>query len=218
MIYQTMKKNKIIIIAILWAAFTLQNVYAQTDINVNDNIALSSVQNNVSNISNLQKPKFNSYIYAGLVADYYYNECSSMRDWYGPKLDISLGCRINKYIYIGGNIGQTVPILGWSWKLAHSGLDFLARNHYTHLSGNLKVFIPTKNEKITPFIDVNIGGNYEYRYESGGLYISCGAGVDISRFSIILGYEGLGGLVAKEFDNNLLDNLIHIKLGVRLGK
>ena len=198
-----------------------QTAYAQQSDAQTIDSAISSVQNNVNNgytVTDFTKPKFNSYIYAGLVADYYDNDPSMMRDMYGPKLDISLGCRINKYIYIGGNIGQTVPILGWAGKLAHSGLDFLARNHYTHLSGNLKVFIPTKNEKITPFIDVNIGGNYEYRYESGGLYISCGAGVDISRFSIILGYEGLGGLVAKEFDNNLLDNLIHIKFGVRLGK
>ena len=224
-----MRKFYLFSLLLSMAIVACQTAYAQQSNAQTIDSAISSVQNSVSNgynIPDYTKPKFNAYIYAGMVADF--NRPNLSKDMFGPKLDVSLGSRINKYIYIGGNIGSSIPIYGYSHKrnrdiTRNNGLpEGLARfwyNAFFHWSANLKVFIPTKSSKVTPFFDVNLGWNYEYEADYGGAYMSYGAGVDISRFSIILGYEGLWtrDLIADEY-KSFMSNLFLIKLGVRLGK
>ena len=224
-----MRKFYLFLLLFSVAIVACQTAYAQQSNAQTIDSAISSVQSSVNNgyaVTDFTKPKFNAYIYAGMVADF--NRPNLNKDMFGPKLDVSLGSRINKYIYTGVNIGSSIPIYGYSHKrnkvtAGNDGLpEGLARflyNAFFHWSANLKVFIPTKSSKITPFFDVNLGWNYEYEADYGGAYMSYGAGVDISRFSIILGYEGLwtrdltvGGY------KSFMSNLFLIKLGVRLGK
>lgn len=153
------------------------------------------------------RPKFNSYIYVGGL--YQFEKADA-----GAKLDLGAGCRINKYLYLGVNVGGTLPINGWEYW----GVKTFVWELYSHFSANAKIFVPIKKSLVTPFVDIKLGANIDTRPTSG-FYMSYGVGVDYKRWSAMVGYEGI---YSRDFDimheKNGLGNIIFLNIGVRLGK
>ena len=82
---------------------------------------------------------------------------------------------------------------------------------YIPLELNMKGYIPV-SEKVRPYINCSLGGFFGVADLDGLNGFSCqvGAGVEINRVSIGIGYNGL-----VKYGTS---NLGYIKIGIRLGK
>lgn len=163
-----------------------------------------------------QEAKFNAYVNAGGLYEINYNIG-------GVKIDLGAGCRLNKHLYLGVNIGTTMPIYGdqygkpWSPPFDPEfpmGLAHVIPMPYTHFAANAKLFLPIDNSRITPFLDVNIGANIDTKARCG-LYMSYGIGAEIGRISTAIGYEVIG---SHNYPGNHLGHILNLKIGVRLGR
>ena len=145
--------------------------------------------------------KFQSYIYGGAV----FQEGIG-----GPAFDVSFGVRIYKYAYIGFETGFHCPMEVDSDPFSDT-TDIYCMG-YIPLGVNLKGYIPIRNKKIYPYINCSLGGFVGVLDLDGlnGFYCQVGAGIDIKRFSIGIGYSGLVKWGTA--------NCGYVKLGVRLGK
>lgn len=139
-----------------------------------------------------QKIRFQSYLYAGTVF---------LQEAVGPTFDASVGARLREYAYIGIETGFHYLTI-----IDHGG-DF----SYIPIGINLKGYIPV-GKKIYPYINCSLGAfiglsDFDDLY---GFYCQVGAGIDIKRFSLGIGYSTImnGG--------NL--NCGYVKFGIRLGK
>lgn len=139
-----------------------------------------------------QKIRFQSYLYAGAVF---------MQESVGPTFDASVGARLREYAYIGIETG-----FHYLTVIDHGG-DF----SYIPIGINLKGYIPV-GKKIYPYINCSLGAfiglsDFDDLY---GFYCQVGAGIDIKRFSLGIGYSTImnGGNF----------NCGYAKFGIRLGK
>ncbi|MGN0007391.1 MAG: hypothetical protein ACI35T_04775 [Alistipes sp.] len=164
-----------------------------------DNVTTNDTHVNVIKPHSANAPskvKLQSYIYAG---------AAFLEQAGGPTFDVNLGIRIYKYAYVGIETGF------------HCIFDSFYDDEewtcgYIPIAVNLKGYIPTRNKKIYPYINCSLGGflgvmDFEYL---NGFYCQVGAGIDIKRFSIGIGYSGLVKGEAL--------NCGYVKLGIRLGK
>ena len=134
--------------------------------------------------------KFQSYIYAGAI----FNSFGG-----GPAVDLNFGSRFGRYFYAGAETGF------------HTFMCFGFGFCYIPVGVNLKGYVPV-GKRIYPYLNCSLGGFFGAIDMDGlnGFYCQAGAGVDIKRFSVGIGYSGL----VKEGTLNFG----YIKLGVRLGK
>lgn len=107
----------------------------------------------------------------------------------GGSFDVSLGSRINQYVYVGGGTGLHL-------KFGYQGGVVLSQPIYA----NCKVFLPTKNRDFYPHLDVKMGAAmtsmFFREYAEGpyfGLFTGVGAGIDYRRFTIGAGYQYCSG-------------------------
>ncbi len=115
----------------------------------------------------------------------------------GPAFDVTVGAAITDYFYIGFETGFHTYI-------SNGYLD-----GYIPLAVNMKGYF-TKT-KVRPYVNVSLGGwvGVAAMGGYGGFYCQTGAGVDIKRFSVGLGYSGL-----------VMDGTassLYVKLGFRFG-
>lgn len=115
----------------------------------------------------------------------------------GPAFDVTVGAAITDYFYIGFETGFHTPI-------SNGYLD-----GYIPLAVNMKGYF-TKT-KVRPYVNVSLGGwvGVAAMGGYGGFYCQTGAGVDIKRFSVGLGYSGLVMEGTASF--------LYVKLGFRFG-
>lgn len=135
----------------------------------------------------------------------------------GPTIDAIFGVRLRKFAFVGAGISfQTsftnIPIY------AVQEIDMLLP-----LFANAKLYYPTKLN-INPYLDVNIGGYIGLPSRAtangiviqdklpDGLYFRVGAGLEIKRFNIGVGYQLCK---PKSFDPS---HIGYVKLGIRVGK
>lgn len=141
------------------------------------------------------KVKFQSYIYAG---------AAFLERAGGPTLDVNFGISVYKYAYVGIETGFHC--------IFDSFYDEKLTYGYIPVAVNLKGYIPTRNKTIYPYINCSLGGFFgvmDFEYFNG-FYCQVGAGIDIKRFSIGIGYSGLVKVGTL--------NCGYVKLGIRLGK
>lgn len=115
----------------------------------------------------------------------------------GPTLDLTIGALFGDYFYAGFETGF------------HSLIEDPYYEGYIPLAVNLRGYL-TKT-KLRPFVNVSLGGFIGVAGLGGfnGFYCQTGAGVDIQRFSVGLGYSGL-----VKFGTA---SSIYFKLGIRFG-
>lgn len=130
--------------------------------------------------------KFQSYLYAGAIFGSY---------GVGPAVDLSFGARVGRCFYAGFETGF------------HMFFGMFA-DAYVPIGANFKGYLPV-SKRIYPYLNCSLGG-FVGVSGFGGFYCQVGAGTDIGRFSVGIGYTGLaaGDIVS----------LGYVKLGVRFGK
>ena len=140
--------------------------------------------------------KFQGYANLGLITDFM---------GAGPIADVSVGAAITDHFYAGFETGFHSLITTTNY----GNVPIFWFEGYIPLALNMKGYF-TKT-KARPFINISLGGFVGVADLSGlnGFYFQTGAGVDIKRFSIGLGYSGLYKL-------GLASNL-YFNLGVRFG-
>lgn len=132
-------------------------------------------------------------------------------DYAGPTLDIAVGARIGRHFFIGAQTGfrSIISILNFSF----DGDDSTYRlfGGYIPLEVDMKGYIPVSG-KVRPYINCSLGGFFGVADLNSVNGFSCqaGAGLEINRISIGIGYNGLV--------NSGTSNLGYIKIGIRLGK
>lgn len=127
----------------------------------------------------------------------------------GPALDVVLGDRVNKYLFLGLGIGYHTLLTTYQNKVDY--------NHYLPLYGNIKIYIPV-NVNFLPYLDFSLGYSIGFKERYGnrigsklgnGLFLRVGLGFDIKRINVGAGYELLHISGNKE-------HIGFIKLGYRL--
>ena len=153
--------------------------------------------------SRINGVRLQSYIYGGAI----FNSATA-----GPTVDLGIGIRVYDYFYAGIETGfhcgfSTVSYYGDDY------MDSLSRTVsecYVPVAVNLKGYIPV-GKKIYPYINCSLGGFVGVKdIPFDGFYCQVGAGIDIKRFSIGVGYSGL--VKYGTFSCG------YVKVGVRLGK
>ena len=101
----------------------------------------------------------------------------------GPILNVNVGAAIGDYVYAGFETGFHTLFSSSGFYSYFEG--------YVPLALNLKGYF-TKS-KVRPFVNVSLGGFVGVADLGGcnGFYCQAGAGVEIKRFSLGLGYNGL---------------------------
>mgnify|MGYP003303122731 FL=1 len=155
------------------------------------------------------KLRLNSYIYGGGAYE-------SVLSHGGAKLDIGAGCRINRYLYAGMNVGG--PYLA-SAKYQQGGVSNLIFEMFYHFTGNLKFYVPIEGMCFTPFFDIKLGANLNI-YSYSGFYMSYGIGADYKRMSVMLGYEGISScdFDVVNYQDNVFGHAVFLSIGVRFGR
>lgn len=158
----------------------------------------------------LFKRTFMGYIYLG--ADFM-NSCG------GPFIDVSLGTRMSKYLYLGGGISYHNLINKYAYETVLTNEWLYSIN----LTTDLKVY-PSYIGRFYPRFDISLGLTYcghNIKYVSpeaslqekeylAGIYMNVGTGFDYRRLSFGIGYQTI-----------IRGNIIHfsyVRLGVRFGK
>lgn len=137
----------------------------------------------------------------------------------GVALDMINGCRLNKYVFIGGGIGVTSYFLSQN----KNYIELIS----TPLYADIRAYAPLSSNNVTPYLETAIGPLFNYHgyieapefpilegyvAYSTLAYFKVALGIDIiDRFTIGGGYELWG-------DTNGTMNFGFIKLGVRIGQ
>lgn len=135
----------------------------------------------------------------------------------GAAIEMINGCRLNKYVFVGGGVGVTSYFL-------FQNINKYVEAISTPLYADIRAYAPMRKSNVTPYIEAAVGPlfNYYGYVISSGLdtrtaystiaYFKIGIGIDIiDRFTIGAGYELWG-------DTNGTINFGFLKLGVRLGQ
>lgn len=154
-----------------------------------------------------QNIRFQSYLYAGVAF---------FKQAVGPTFDASVGARLREYAYIGIETGFHTIFYNRriSYKNQYGNIryrSYTATLGYVPIGINLKGYVPV-GKKIYPYINCSFGsfiGLFEIN-KVNGFYSQVGAGIDIKRFSLGIGYSVImnGGNF----------NCGYAKFGIRLGK
>ncbi len=132
----------------------------------------------------------------------------------GATVDLSLGARVYDYFYAGVETGfHTLFYVNHDKGKPDEGLYHNRdAEGYVPLALNLKGYIPA-GRRIYPHLNCSLGGFFGVMDLHGrnGFYLQAGAGVDVRRFSLGIGYTRVDGRY-HDIDCG------YIKLGVRIGK
>ena len=126
------------------------------------------------------------------------------------------GVRFNKYLFTGIGIGLHTLFLNY--------LGASAMTLQTPLFADLRVYLPTKNNGLYPYLETSLGPMFQY-YQRASYkgyststtnfnifaYFKLNAGIDINHLSIGLGYSLVG-------NKDGVDNFFFAKIGVRIGQ
>lgn len=202
--------------------------------------------------------RFQGYIFGGDNFGFPRKVRDSGSILYGPSLDFDLGVRIKDFFYVGLDFGThflLTPEREFSFRESKDAVPITQRQHkyllYFPLAASTKFYLPTKKQYIYPYLSLAVGGNLaicgivayggSYRNKSswacGGAFIQFGAGVDIKRLSLGIGYTFISSnFLKKDADSSQLyyselslssyeiSNLtksidgLYLKIGVRLGR
>lgn len=154
---------------------------------------------NETNQTNKPSVKFQGYGNVGMIY------CPAGYNAIGPVFDVTVGTTITDYFYVGFETGFHSLFSS----VLYDGRWYNFFEGYIPLAVNMKGYF-TKT-KVRPYINVSLGGWVGVADIGGygGFYCQTGAGVDIKRFSVGLGYSGL-----------VMDGTassLYVKLGFRFG-
>lgn len=139
----------------------------------------------------------------------------------GGALDMINGCRLNKYVFIGGGVGVTSYFL-------YQDINNYREMISTPLYADIRAYAPVRSSNVSPYIETAVGPLFNYygyvvsadeiphldgptNYYTKA-YFKIGLGIDIiDRITIGAGYELWGD------ENNVMD-FGFLKLGVRIGQ
>lgn len=151
----------------------------------------------------------------------------------GVALEFVNGCRINKYVFVGGGLGIS-SLFSRQIKVSMGGVDlkipYYLEQIVTPLYADFRASLPLKqNQRVTPYAEVAVGPLFSYNeYEEceysqlninikkygdfyTAAYFKTGLGIDvIDRFTLGIGYEMWG-------DKNAQYHFGYLKLGVKIG-
>ena len=151
----------------------------------------------------------------------------------GIGLDGIDGCRFNKYVFLGIGIGLYAEFYSTKVDVPVDASNFVrcdlsATTLQSPLFGDLRLYLPIKNESIYPFLETSVGPLFNY-YSRSTLsasgkniktdlsssfhvyaFFRIGVGLEIKRFTIGAGYEFWG-------DNDAKSHMGFVKIGYRLG-
>lgn len=182
-------------------------------------------ENKELSTTNSQSPFYQSYIElsARLTsvssdAPLYTLECPVAG---GAAIDMINGCRLNKYVYLGGGIGVTSYFLNAKIKSLSKNIAYLEMVS-SPIYADLRVFFNSAD--ISPYVEVAVGPLLQYhsygeildykiypKYSTMAYFKTC-IGMDIiNRFTLGIGYELWG-------DKNDVMNFGFVKFGVRIGQ
>jgi hypothetical protein len=154
---------------------------------------------NETNQTNKPSVKFQGYGNVGMLY------CPEGYNAIGPMFDVTVGTAITDYCYVGFETGFHSLLAS----MLYDGRWYNFFEGYIPLAVNMKGYF-TKT-KVRPYVNVSLGGwvGVADLGGYGGFYCQTGAGVDIKRFSVGLGYSGL-----------VMDGTassLYVKLGFRFG-
>ena len=149
----------------------------------------------------------------------------------GAAIEMINGCRLNKYVFVGGGVGVTSYFL-------IQNIENYKEMISTPLYADIRAYAPMRTSNVTPYIEAAVGPLFNYygyvvsevpnyvdpigdpldcpidrpMAYSTMAYFKVGVGIDIiDRFTIGAGYELWG-------DKNRMLNFGFLKLGVRIGQ
>ncbi len=133
--------------------------------------------------------------------------------------DVGLGVRVGRSLYAGLHTGLHSELHIYTerdydddtgrWE-SEKELDTYT---YIPLGVNLKGYLPIGNEKIYPYLNCSLGGFIgvgENTSNINGFFAQVGAGIDIHRFSVGVGYSCIHKIGTA--------NMGYVQVGVRFGK
>lgn len=200
--------------------------------------------------------RFHGYIFGGDNFGFPRKVHNSGSNLYGPSLDFDFGVRIKDYFYVGFEFGThflLTPERNTLFRENKDAAPISQRQHkyllYFPLAASTKFYLPTKKQYIYPYLSLTAGGvlgmcgiiangNGEESYQAksswacGGTFIQFGAGVDIKRLSLGIGYTFISpNFLKKDADSSQLyyssiDEIptltksdgLYLKIGVRIGR
>ncbi len=183
---------------------------------------------------------------------------------YGPSLDFDFGVRIKDFFYVGFDFGTHFLLTPERLNMFYLGngttQDYYAPSSqrlnkyilYCPLAVSTKFYLPTKKQYLYPYLSLAVGGNLgiygvftekrtycdKSSWACGGAFIQFGAGIDIKRLSLGIGYTFISSKFLKKdaysassyYSSNVylssyeISNLaksidgLYLKIGVRLGR
>jgi hypothetical protein len=141
----------------------------------------------------------------------------------GASTNFTFGCRINDYVYVGGSIGYDFyPIRTVTTDIYVSRSYNYEDAHFITSLSNVRIFIPAKPQ-LYPFFNISAGCSiiFPFYLEPVHFRLKVGAGVDIKRFTIGMGYDFLSGATYQALLSStdfLPNHTIYLNLGVRIGR
>ncbi len=126
----------------------------------------------------------------------------------GFVVDFDVRTNVNKYLYAGGEFSLSTFLLNYAQPIPCIQFNF---------APTIKGILPIK-EKCSLFSILSIGTTATMLL-NWGLYLHCGIGVEVRRFSLSLGYRGYANR-AMDLDESRvrLANSTYLQFGVRLGR
>lgn len=139
-----------------------------------------------------------------------YEPTRAFRKGWEYTLDFSVGKRINKYVFVGGEL-SLIDVTDFPKKYSNHDL-------FVTVAPNVKAYLPFKNENVLMFANASFGVHTCWGVE-WGYYTNLGIGVDIKRFSAMVGCRGmLSAIFNVENMTPKFGEMYYLQLGVRLGK
>lgn len=160
-------------------------------------------QNTTSASSDVATVKLQGYVNLGTI----FYEMGA-----GPALDINVGARIYEHLYLGFETGFHTVLTPYEYYSRYYGYEKGTYfDAYVPIGVNMKGYF-TKGRKVNPYVNCSLGGFIGIGGMQGwnGFFCQAGLGVDIRRFSVSIGYNGLVEYYT--------EHLGYVKLGVRFGK
>ena len=164
----------------------------------------------------IKEPFFN--MYADAEIRYIFN---GLRISIGASTNFTFGCRIKEYVFVGGSIGYDFfsPIRTCSFPSGQEGYEDA---HFITALANVRIFLPVK-PKLYPYLSISGGCSiiFPLYMEPVHFRVKVGAGVDIKRFTVGMGYDFLSSAnyeALLSFTEFLPNHTIYLNLGVRIGR
>ncbi len=157
-------------------------------------------------------------MYADAEIRYIFN---GLRISIGASTNFTFGCRIKEYVFVGGSMGYDFfsPIRTCSFPSGQEGYEDA---HFITALANVRMFLPVK-PKLYPYLSISGGCSiiFPLYLEPVHFRVKVGAGVDIKRFTVGMGYDFLSSAnyeALLSFTEFLPNHTIYLNLGVRIGR